>query len=71
MALRASQASGSAERLSLTRAAVTRAGRVLLLLQGEDKRAALAAALRAPATQASVAALFADAARPPEVLWAA
>jgi 6-phosphogluconolactonase len=69
IALNAPQAAGSADRLTLTRAALARARRVLLLLTGTDKRARLEAALADDG--APVAALF-DAGMPaPDVLWAA
>jgi 6-phosphogluconolactonase len=68
MALTAAQADGSCERLTLTRAAFTRIGSVLLLITGADKRARLEAALAGD--YAPVAALFAPALPQPEVLWA-
>lgn len=55
VALRAPQAAGAADRLSLSFAAITRARRVLLLITGEQKRAVYDAAERA---SAPVAALF-------------
>lgn len=66
-ALHAPQAAGSAARLSLTRAALARAGRVLLAITGDAKRAALEAALQ---DGAPVAILFAPPAPAPEVFWA-
>lgn len=66
-ALYAPQAAGSADRLSLTRSAVARASRVLLLILGEAKRARLEEAL-AHSTDVPVAALF-NGMSPPEVLW--
>jgi 6-phosphogluconolactonase len=61
-------AAGSPERLTLTRAALARAGRVLLLITGMDKRDKLNAALAGDGSP--VAALF-DARMPkPEVFWA-
>ncbi len=68
--VRAPQAVGAADRLTLTRAALDRAERVLLLIQGEDKRARLKAALTQSIEEAPVAALFARPGRAPEVLWA-
>lgn len=68
--VRAAQAAGTAERLTLTRAALARADHVLLVITGEAKRARLEAAMREPIEQAPVAALFRDVAHPPEVLWA-
>lgn len=70
VALKAPGAAGAADRLSLTRAALMRAGRLILLITGEDKRVRLEAALRSSPQQAPVAALFAGPARPPEILWA-
>lgn len=68
MALTAQQADGSAERLTLTRAAFTRASHVILLITGAEKRARLEAALAGD--WAPVAALFAPQLPPPEILWA-
>lgn len=65
--LSATQADGSSERLTLTRAAVSRAGHVVMLITGQDKRTRLEAALAGD--WAPVAALFTPAMRPPEVLW--
>lgn len=70
VAVRASQAAGAADRLTLTRAALDRADRVLLLIAGDDKRARLEAALTQRLEDAPVAALFARPRRQPEVLWA-
>ena len=67
---RAPQAAGGGARLTLTRAALDRAERVLLLIAGDAKRARLAAALTQAIEDAPVAALFARPGRPPEVLWA-
>jgi 6-phosphogluconolactonase len=69
-AIRAPQATGAAERLTLTRAAIARAHRVLLLITGAAKRARLEAALSEPVEQAPVGALFSGGAHAPEVLWA-
>jgi 6-phosphogluconolactonase len=66
VALRAPQAAGSANRLSLTLTALKRAERVLLIITGDEKRAALQAA---PASKAPVAALF-NLPVQIEVLWA-
>ena len=69
--VRASQAAGAADRLTLTRAALYRADRVLLLITGTDKRQRLQAALTQKIEDAPpVAALFARPGRQPEVLWA-
>jgi 6-phosphogluconolactonase len=68
ISIHAPQAAGSAERLTLTRSALSRTDRVLLLITGDAKRAKLKAAQSQPLTLAPVAALFADHA--PEVLWA-
>jgi 6-phosphogluconolactonase len=70
VALRARQAAGAADRLTLTRAALDRADRVLLLITGDDKRKRLEAALTQKIEDAPVAALFARPGRQPEVLWA-
>ena len=69
-AVRARQAAGAADRLTLTRAALDRADRVLLLITGDDKRERLEAALTQKIEDAPVAALFARPGRQPEVLWA-
>lgn len=61
-------AQGSGERLTLTLPAVARAGAVLLLITGEDKRAVLERALAK--RDAPVAALFGRD-TPVQVLWAA
>jgi 6-phosphogluconolactonase len=70
VAVHAPQAAGARDRLTLTRAAVARAARVMLLIVGDQKRAALEAALTGPPEAAPVAALFSGPSRPPEVLWA-
>jgi 6-phosphogluconolactonase len=70
VATRAPQAAGAADRLTLTRAALDRADRVLLLITGDNKRARLEAALTQKIEDAPVAALFARPGRQPEVLWA-
>jgi 6-phosphogluconolactonase len=69
IAQRAPQATGAAQRLTLTRAAVARAGAVILLLTGAAKRARLEAALDQPPETAPVAALF-RAGPAPSVMWA-
>ena len=71
IAVRAPLASGTPERLTLTLAAVARAGETALLITGEDKRARLAQALKAPLAEGPAAALFAPPMRAPSVLWAA
>ncbi|MBI3439422.1 MAG: 6-phosphogluconolactonase [Proteobacteria bacterium] len=68
--VRAPQAAGAVDRLTLTRAALNRADRVLLLITGENKRARLEAALTGKIEYAPVAALFTRPGRQPEVLWA-
>ncbi|MFZ2029810.1 MAG: 6-phosphogluconolactonase [Vitreimonas sp.] len=70
VAVRATQAAGAADRLTLTRAALGRADSVLLLITGQDKRERLETALSQKIEDAPVAALFARPERPPEVLWA-
>lgn len=70
VAIHAPNAAGAAHRLTLTRAAIARAESVVLLITGDDKRARLGAALTEPPERAPVAALFADPARQPEILWA-
>ncbi len=69
MALHAPQAAGSPDRLTLTRSAVARAGVVILLVTGDEKRARLERALQH--NDAPVSALFAPNMPAPEVLWAA
>lgn len=68
IALQAPQAAGSTDRLTLTRRAISQAGRVILLIIGEDKRARLEQALQHD--DAPVSALFAPNMPTPEVLWA-
>lgn len=68
IAIRAPQAQGSAERLTLTRGAVRRAGRVILLITGKEKRARLEQAARGG--DAPVSALLAPGVPPIEVIWA-
>lgn len=68
MALSAPQAAGSPDRLTLTRRAVARAGRVVLLITGDEKRARLEQALQH--NDAPVSALFAPNLPAPEILWA-
>ncbi len=70
VATRATQAAGASDRLTLTRAAIARADRVILLITGGQKRKVLEAALAGPIEAAPVAALFADPSRAPQVLWA-
>jgi len=70
VAVRAPQGAGAADRLTLTRAALDRADRVLLLITGDDKRERLETALTQKIEDAPVAALFARPGRQPEVLWA-
>ncbi|MBS0386652.1 MAG: 6-phosphogluconolactonase [Proteobacteria bacterium] len=70
VAIRAQQADGAANRLTLTRAALLRADRLLLLITGKEKRDRLEAALAQKLEDAPVAALFARPERQPEVLWA-
>lgn len=69
VAVNAPQANGVAGRLSLTRAAVARAERVLLLITGREKRDVLARSIGRDPRSAPVAALFSGGAAP-EVLWA-
>jgi 6-phosphogluconolactonase len=68
VAVHASNASASPERLTLTHAAIAKADAIVLLIAGDTKRARLDAALHASVSQAPVAALFADA-RQPDVFW--
>jgi 6-phosphogluconolactonase len=67
VAIEASTAAGAASRLTLTRAAVRRASRVLLLIAGNEKRVVL---LEAKYRKLPVTALFADDMPTPKVLWA-
>jgi len=69
MAVHAPQAAGSPDRLTLTRSAISRAGRVILLITGDEKRARLEQALQN--SDAPVSALFAPNMPAPEALWAA
>lgn len=71
IAVHAPQAAGRPDRLTLTKSALARADEVLLLIQGEDKRARLDAALAEAPEAAPVVALFSDPEKQPEVLWAA
>ncbi len=68
--INAPQAAGATARLTLTRTALFRARDVVLLITGPAKRATLDAALADPANAPPIAALFADRAKRPEVLWA-
>jgi 6-phosphogluconolactonase len=68
VAQHAAQAAGSPERLTLTRSALARAGCVVLLIAGDDKRARLEAALNG--AWAPIAALFEAPLPTPEILWA-
>jgi 6-phosphogluconolactonase len=71
VALHAAQAAGAPDRLSLTCAAIARAGAVLLLIAGGDKRAVLERALNAaPAHAPPVARLFSNPGPAPEIMWA-
>lgn len=69
IALRAAQADGAPERLTLTRAALARADRLILLLTGQEKRTRLASVVGGD--WAPVAALFEPPMPAPEILWAA
>jgi 6-phosphogluconolactonase len=70
MAITAPGAAGAAERLTLTRAALARAGRLILLITGADKRAVWEAAAKADPCAQPAAALIADGANKLDVLWA-
>lgn len=69
IAAHAPGAQGSAERLTLTRAALARAGAVILLISGPEKRARLEASLAGE--WAPVTALFETGMPLPEIFWAA
>jgi len=69
IALRAPSAAGSRDRLTLTRATLARAGGVVLLIAGDDKRARLDWALARPPESAPVTALFQGGPNP-RVFWA-
>ena len=70
IAVTAPGAAGAASRLTLTLSKLSRAHRLLLLIAGKDKRAALEAAMHAPPDAAPIAALLGlDA--PLEIMWAA
>lgn len=67
--LHAPQAAGSPDRLTLTRSALSRIERVILLITADDKRARLEQALQHD--DAPVSALFGPNMPAPDVLWAA
>lgn len=69
VAVHAPGATGTAERLTLTRAGYNRVGRSLLLMTGEDKKRRFEAATSEPIEQAPVAALLAAGAPELEVFW--
>lgn len=69
VSVKARQAYGTAERLTLTRAALSRAKRVLLLICGEEKRQVLERSIGQDPMKAPVAALFSGG-RAPKVMWA-
>lgn len=66
----ATGAFGTPDRLTLTRAALRRAGQILLLITGEEKRQTLEQAIGQNPQDAPVAALF-EGGPPPAVFWAA
>lgn len=68
IATHAPQASGAADRLTLTRAALSRAGALMLVITGDKKRARLESALLQ--NDAPVSALFSDHVPAPIVMWA-
>jgi 6-phosphogluconolactonase len=68
IAVHAPQAAGAADRLTLTRAALARAGALMLVITGDDKRAKLESALAQH--DAPVTALFNDRLPAPQVMWA-
>jgi 6-phosphogluconolactonase len=70
IAVEAAQAAGSTQRLTMTLAAVARAERVLLLIAGAEKHAALLTALTEPAETSPLAALWTACAGKLDVLWA-
>ncbi|MBY0564037.1 MAG: 6-phosphogluconolactonase [Hyphomonadaceae bacterium] len=70
IALEAPGADGAAQRLTLTRAKLARAGEVMLLITGEDKRQRLGRALSQAQNVAPVAALFSADMPPIAALWA-
>lgn len=70
VAVHAPHATGSADRLTLTRRSIAGAGRVLLLITGAEKRAVLEAALAGPVHAKPVAALFSAPVPTPQVFWA-
>lgn len=69
-AVHAPGAAGAADRLTLTRAALARAAKALLLIAGRDKLDALVRALGRPPTEAPVTALFDGVGPSPAVYWA-
>ncbi|MBC7770002.1 MAG: 6-phosphogluconolactonase [Phycisphaerales bacterium] len=70
VAVHALGATGSPDRLTLTRSAYNRAAGALLIITGYDKRERLEKARAEPVEEAPVAALFAPAAPPLEIFWA-
>lgn len=70
MALEASGAAGASRRLTLTRAKLARAGELMLLITGDDKRERLEQALQQSPEAAPVTALFSPDMPPVSVLWA-
>lgn len=68
MAVHAAAASGAADRLTMTRSAIVRAGAVILLITGDTKRERLEQALAND--DAPVASLFRAPVPTPEVWWA-
>jgi 6-phosphogluconolactonase len=70
IAVTAPQAAGAAERLTMTRAALRKAGRLVLLITGAEKRAVLERAAGEDPRRLPVAALVADGQGRLETLWA-
>lgn len=70
MPIHAPQALGAADRLTLTRAALSKTGALLLVMAGEEKRARFEAALADTPEQSPVAALRGPDMPPLEILWA-
>jgi 6-phosphogluconolactonase len=70
VAVEAPQAAGAAQRLTLTGAALARAGRLVLLITGADKRAVWERAFTQPARLAPVRALAEIGQARLDVLWA-
>src|SRR5262249_26169040 len=70
VAVRAPQAAGAADRLTLSRAAIDRVDHIILLFTGDDKHERFEAALAQSPEDAPVPALLQRPGRPVHLLWA-